>query len=200
MATTPPTAAAGEPRRLDLDHQDHYDFGALYGLFEASLSDPADDDGFFSVLAEGQAEVGRTAPFYRVEYATRPEYGRRAADGSDFFRYDHGHPPEGATRWLINTMGVSQTVNELPASVRPFVEVSHNRVQHHRGPDHLEPTALFGHDSFWSVTVGVRLFLGGGPMRMGTYGVLDDMSAGMRATHGHAPEHHDHGDEEHHHP
>lgn len=92
-------------------------------------------------------------------------------------------------------MGISQTVGELPASFRPFLELSHNRVWHERGPAHLQPDQLFGESSFWSVTVGARLFLGGGPMRMGTYGVLDDMTAGMRAV----PEPHSPGDHDDHH-
>ena len=44
----------------------------------------------------------------------------------------------------------------------------------------IDPDALFGTDRFVSVTAGFRLFLGGGPMRMGSYGVLDDMTT----THG----------------
>lgn len=41
--------------------------------------------------------------------------------------------------------------------------------------------ALFGDDRFWGISLGVRLFLGSaGPMRMGSYGVLDDMTSNHR--------------------
>jgi hypothetical protein len=40
---------------------------------------------------------------------------------------------------------------------------------------------LFGDDRFWGISLGVRLFLGSaGPMRMGSYGVLDDMTSNHR--------------------
>jgi hypothetical protein len=35
---------------------------------------------------------------------------------------------------------------------------------------------LFGTTRFFSLTAGARLYFGGGPMRMGSYGVLDAMS------------------------
>jgi hypothetical protein len=38
-------------------------------------------------------------------------------------------------------------------------------------PEEANPRALFGGARFWSVSAGVRLFLGSaGPMRMGSYG------------------------------
>jgi hypothetical protein len=39
---------------------------------------------------------------------------------------------------------------------------------------------LFGGTGFWAFSAGMRIFLGGGPMRMGTYGVLDPMTDAMR--------------------
>jgi hypothetical protein len=79
-----------------------------------------------------------------------------------------------------------------PLSLRPFVEAQHNRVWEERG--NANPRELFGRASFWSLSAGVRVFLGGGPMRMGAYGVLDPMSAAMRP--GQAP---DSGAQQHHH-
>ena len=185
---------------VSLRHDGMHDFGSLYGLFEASVSDPAHGDGYFSVLAEGQADLSGSAPFYRVEYATRPEYERRGDVGDDFFRYDHGQPAQGATRWLINTVGFSQSVTDLPLSVRPFVELSHHQVWNERGDVQVQD--LFHDDRFWSITVGARVFLGGGTMRMGTYGVLDDMTAGMRSMdhmdHMDHPDDHDEQDHDHH--
>ncbi|MEX2570965.1 MAG: hypothetical protein WD737_06645 [Gemmatimonadota bacterium] len=162
-----------------LRHEAAYGFGHLYGLVEASTSDPDGEEGYFSLLGETQLGLGaesRHRPFYRVEYATRPEYEREQADGSDFFRYDHDDHAIGATRWLINTAGYGYDLTRLPVSARPFVEVSHNAIAHERGPARIAPEALLGGDSFWSFAAGVRVFLGGGPMRMGTYGVLDPMT------------------------
>jgi len=35
---------------------------------------------------------------------------------------------------------------------------------------------IFGANSFWALTLGARVILGGDPMRMGSYGVLDPMT------------------------
>ena len=139
-------------------------------------------DGYFALLGETQLGLGRDGrhrPYYPVELSTRPEYARGGAPGSDdFYRYDHGSHSRGATRWLIHSGGYGYDLTDLPLSVRPFVEVQHYRVRGERGG--VEPEALFGGDRFWSLTAGFRVFLGGGPMRMGSYGVLDPMSAAMR--------------------
>jgi hypothetical protein len=166
-----------------LRHEASYGFGRLYGMVEASTSDPEDGDGYFSVLGEMQAGIGpggRHRPYYRLEYATRPEYPREASTGDGFFRYDHDDHATGATRWLINSIGYGYDWTGLPLSARPFIEVHHSRVRHERGPEAVTPENLFGGNSFWTFSAGVRLFLGGGPMRMGTYGVLDPMTTSMR--------------------
>ena len=75
--------------------------GMLYGLAEASRSDPEDSEGYFSLLAEMRYDANRHQPYLRLEYATRPEYARMGPAGSDdFFRYDHdGHAtaPDGSS-------------------------------------------------------------------------------------------------------
>ena len=164
-------------------HERAYGLGRVYALAEASRSEPAGEArGYWSVLGETQLGLGRGTrhrPYYRVEYATRPEYERQGAPGTDgWFRYDHGAHPVGATRWLINTVGYGYDLTGFPVSLRPFVELQHNRVWNERGD--ADPRALFGEDRFWSASLGFRVFLGGGPMRMGSYGVLDPMSAAMR--------------------
>jgi hypothetical protein len=146
--------------------------GRTYGLLEASMSDPAHHDGYFSILAEGSVTRGVHIPYARVEYATRPEYPREGAPGTaDFFRYDHDDEPIGSTRWLIAVAGYGLEATSLPFSARPFVEVQWNRVSADDGG--IEPEDLFGRSSFFGLTAGFRLFLGGEPMRMGAYGVLD---------------------------
>ncbi|MBR9989277.1 MAG: hypothetical protein KFH98_05935 [Gemmatimonadetes bacterium] len=158
-------------------HERSYSFGKLYSLIEASLSDPreAGDEGYFSVLGEVQLTRGRHQPYARVEVATRPEYERDGAPGTDgFFRYDHDAHAHAATRWVITSAGYGYEATRLPYSARPFIELQHNNAANARGD--VSATELFGTTSFFSVTAGLRLFIGGGPMRMGSYGVLDAMT------------------------
>lgn len=163
-------------------HDAAYGFGRVYALVEASKSEPEAGEGHHSLLGETQVGLGSAArhqPYVRVEYATRPEYERRGAPGTPgFFRYDHAAHEIGATRWLIGTVGYGYESSGFPLSARPYVELQHNRVRTARGT--VDPRDLFGSPSFWSVSAGVRLFLGGGPMRMGSYGALDPMTASMR--------------------
>ena len=150
--------------------------GALYWLLEGSLSRPEGGEGYFSVLGEGRLEAGRHQPYARVEFATRPEYERLGAAGSDaFFRYDHDEHAIGATRWLIGTLAYAYEATGYPFSIRPFAEAQLHAVSAERGG--IEPVELYGTDRFWSLSLGARLFLGGDPMRMGAYGILDPMSA-----------------------
>jgi hypothetical protein len=86
-------------------HERLYSFGTVYGLVEASMSEPEEGDGYFSVLGETKLGFGAHQPYYRIEYATRPEYTREGAPGTqEFFRYDHDEHAIGATRWLINVL------------------------------------------------------------------------------------------------
>ncbi len=120
-----------------------------------------------------------------MELATRPEFAREGPRGEDaFFRYLHDDRPLGATRWLINAAGYSVALTALPTEVRLFGEVQHHLVRRERGPPSLEAVALFGRAGFWSGSIGLRLLLGGGPMRMGSYGVLDPMTAMEEGLHG----------------
>jgi hypothetical protein len=171
-----------ELANVALRHESAYGFGKLYALAEASRSWPRGDDGFYSILGETSIGVGKGArhqPYYRVELATRPEYAREGLPGTDaFFRYHHDAPAIGATRWLVNTVGYSYRASDPPVSVQPYVELQHNDVGRERGP--VGPHALYGASSFWNVSFGMRLFFGGGAMRMGSYGSLDPMAVMMR--------------------
>lgn len=161
-------------RNAALRHDGARSWGRTYGLVEVSDGRSVeDDDRYYSVLAEARAEVGAHQPYARVELATRPEYVR-AGEGGDFFRYDHDAHPIGATRWLIPVVGYGYTLTGYPISARPFLEAQYNRVWAERGVP--APASFLGADSFWSLSLGARVFLGGEPMRMGSYGVLDPMS------------------------
>ena len=137
--------------------------GMLYGLAEASRSDPEDAEGYFSFLAEMRYDANRHQPYLRLEYATRPEYARMGPDGSDgFFRYDHDGHATAATRWLIATAAYARQLSSHPVSLRPFLEVQYHRVRAERGnlPRGEFPGTA---SSFWVLSLGARLFLGGGP-------------------------------------
>lgn len=156
-------------------HERNHERGRMYALVEASRSDPNHGEGYFSILAEGSLAIGRHKPYARVEYATRPEYERLGAPGTDgFFRYHHDDEAIGATRWLTLTGGYGFTAVGERTSLRPYVEAQFNRVRAERGD--IQPEALFGRRQFWSVSFGTRIFVGGEAMRMGTYGVLDPMT------------------------
>jgi hypothetical protein len=148
--------------------------GHVYGLVEGSWTFLEDHDSFFSLLGEARYQTGAHQPYARVEYARRPEYTRGGTSGDDFFRYEHDEDPVGTTRWLIATAAYAYQVSGSPWGLRPFVEVQHHQARGDQGG--VSATELFGDTSFWAVSVGARIFLGGGPMRMGSYGVLDAMT------------------------
>ena len=149
--------------------------GTLYALVEASHGRPDHGAERFSVLGELAWTTGRHRPYVRFEEARRPEYARLGPSTSDaYFTYDHDDDPIGTTRWSITTFAYAVDATPGKVSVRPFVEAQHHRVRADRGG--VEPEALFGSGSFWSISLGARVFLGGGPMRMGRYGVLDAMT------------------------
>jgi hypothetical protein len=171
-----------ELANVALRHERSYGFGNLYALAEASRSWPEGGEGYYSLLGESGLALGRSArhrPYYRFELATRPEYVRHGLPGTDgYFRYHHDDTPVGATRWLVNTVGYAYSASELPVSVRPYIELQFDKVRRERGP--AGPHALYGTSSFFSLSFGMRLFFGGGSMRMGSYGLLDPMAAAMR--------------------
>lgn len=145
----------------------------LYGLLEASASYLVDHEDFFSVLAEARYDGGGHQPYARIEYASRPEYEREGTSGDAFFRYHDHEDPLGSTRWLITTAAYAYELTPAPWSIRPFVEVQYHQVRGDRGT--VSATDLYGTTSFWALSAGARIFLIGGPMRMGSYGVLDPM-------------------------
>ena len=158
-----------------LRHEGDHGPSHLYSLVEASFSDPNHGAGHLSILAEGSLQTARHKPYARVEFATRPEYARQGPPGTDgFFRYDHDDHPIGSTRWVIVSAGYGLTVSTLPFGIRPFVEGQFNAVSNNSGS--MIPSVMYGRTSFWTMSAGFRVFLGGDPMRMGAYGVLDPMT------------------------
>jgi hypothetical protein len=157
-------------------HEKKHDFGQFYALMEASASDPEFTAGFFSLLAEARLARGSHQPYARLEYASRPEFVRDGSPATTgFFRYDHHDIPIGATRWFIATAGYGFEATRTPYSIRPFMEAQYNVVRPDRGG--ISPESLYGRSNFRTASLGLRIFLGGEPMRMGTYGVLDPMTA-----------------------
>jgi hypothetical protein len=77
--------------------------------------------------------------------------------------------------------GYSLLVTRGMLSLRPFIDAQFHHVALERGPATVSPNAVFRADAFWSFSLGARLFLGGGAMRMGAYGVLDPMTTMNRA-------------------
>lgn len=159
-----------------------HEAGGVYALAEASRSwGEGFHGGLFSVLGEARVRRGDHAPYARLEWARRPEYARRGGAGSDeFYRYDPRAVAIGTTRWIIATAGWAWRAGAGPALIRPFLEGRWWTVAEDRG--FIDPDALYGAGSAWGLSVGVRLSLGGGPMRMGTYGVLDPMTVSSSPT------------------
>lgn len=164
---------------------------STYAMLEASHSDPEEGDGYWAILAEGQLRTGIHKPYARVEWSTRPEYHRLGLPGTpEFFRYDHDTHTDGASRWVIATVGYGLEGAASRVSTRPFVELQYHRVSRERGD--VDPMTLFGRDAFWSVSTGFRIYWGGSGMRMGRYGALalpsaTPASAGMAAHAHHTP-------------
>ena len=140
---------------------------------------PADTARADTTHAAHRLELGRHRPYYRIEYATRPEYEREGLPGTEgFYRYDHDSRAIGASRWEIHSLGYETEARGAGLITRPFVEVQYNRVENERGD--FSPVQAFGDDRFWSLSAGFKLFLGSDSMRMGNYGVLDPMTTAMR--------------------
>ncbi len=148
--------------------------GRLYGLAEWSRSFPRESDGLWSVLGEAKWMVDRHEPYVRFERSIRPEYVRDSPMGAGFFRYDHDAEPVGATSWSIATVGYGFTLTRGTASIRPYVEAQLFGFDSERGDARL--TALLDDKRAYGLSFGARILVGGDPMRMGTYGVLDSMS------------------------
>ena len=145
--------------------------GVLYALAEwAESSESAEFFDFSSVLAEA-AWTGRGhRVHYRFEQTERPEELRTL----DPFRTVRPHTDNSilaTTRWTVHTAGYG--VELLPAHSRlriaPAIEASFGRVESET-PVSFDPAAFYGRDTFWTLSLGVRLGWGARLHRMGRYG------------------------------
>jgi hypothetical protein len=140
-----------------------------YALVEWARTSEA--GGFFvfsSLLAEGAWSAGRHRLHYRFERTERPEEQRT----SDFrsLRPHLENSILGITRWTIHTAGYSApSLARKGVAVQPLVEISLGRIAK-VGGGLFDVRQLYGKESFWSWTVGVRVGFGGGTHRMGRYG------------------------------
>jgi hypothetical protein len=143
----------------------------LYALAEwARTSEAGGVFIFNSVLAETAVTVGQNRPYVRVERTERPEEMRTL----DLFRSARPHLDNsilGITRWTVYTGGYALLVAAPARSfeLRPFAEASFGRIATTIGV--FAPAALYGRDTFWSASLGVRVGWGMAGHRMGRYGV-----------------------------
>ena len=148
----------------------------LYGLLEwARTSEAQGALVFHSVLFETALATGRHQPYYRFERTERPEESR-VLDSFRTVRPLLDNSILGISRWSIHTMGYQVRLGE-PArrlALEPFVEVSLGRISTVAG-GLFDAAAVYGRDTFRSVSVGLRLDWGMRGHRMGHYGVPMDM-------------------------
>lgn len=156
----------------------------VYGLVEWARTSEA--DGFFvfhSFLAEGSGDWGRNRLYYRFERTERPEEERTLSP----FRSLRPHFENsilGITRWSIHTGGYAFHLAYPPARLDlwPLFELSFGQIRE-VGAGLFDPKTFYGKNSFWTVSIGVRLNLGMPLHRMGRYGVAQDTADGMGMEH-----------------
>ncbi|CAN5710224.1 hypothetical protein BH24GEM1_BH24GEM1_17070 [soil metagenome] len=140
-----------------------------YALVEwARTSEAAGFFVFSSLLAEGAWVGGRHRLHYRFERTERPEEQRVSA-----FRSLRPHLENsilGITRWTTHTAGYSApSLERKGIAVQPIAEISLGRVAK-IGGGLFDLRQLYGRETFWTWTLGVRVGFGGGTHRMGRYG------------------------------
>jgi hypothetical protein len=143
----------------------------VYAMIEYARTEEA--SGFFqyhSWLGEAQVQKSRHRAYYRFERTERPEEARLI----DPFRTQRPHLDNsilGISRWTVNTGGYGFTLIRTRSglNIEPFVEFSRSRVKALSGL--FDPQTLFGDDTIWSGSVGVRMVWRMLGHRMGRYGV-----------------------------
>jgi len=154
----------------------------VYALIEWARTSEA--EGFFvfrSFLAEGAWTAGRSRLHYRFERTERPEE-ERTLDPFRSVRPHFENSIHGTTRWTIHTLGYGLRLGPPGLGARPFVEVSYGRMAD-VGGGVFDTRRFYGRDSFWSLSLGVRLNPGMPMHRMGRYGVALDTAGLMEKGH-----------------
>ncbi|HUK22753.1 MAG TPA: hypothetical protein VLV45_14515 [Gemmatimonadales bacterium] len=144
----------------------------VYGMAEwARTSESAGALVYYTVLVEGAVTVGRHQPYYRFERTDRPEDIRTFDDPFRTVRPHLDNSVLGITRWSVHTIGYAILVTPRTArfEARPLVEFSGGSIKTISGL--FDPVAVYGRDTFWTLSVGLRLGWGMTGHRMGHYGV-----------------------------
>lgn len=145
--------------------------GRAYGLVEWARTEEGNVFAYHSVLAEGALDGRVLGLAYRFERTERPEE-QRAGEPFRTVRPQLDNSVLGQSRWSIHTVALDAVLTDDWPGLRvaPFVEVSAGRVTS-LTPASFDPIAIYGRDTFWSITAGVRIGLGMRLHRMGRYGV-----------------------------
>jgi hypothetical protein len=157
-----------------------------YALIEwAHTTEAGGAFDFSSVLAEGEVRRGSHRGYARLERTERPEEERFV----DPFRSLRPHLDDailGITRWTVVTVGYGFRLRPGPLGIvtEPIAEISAGSVVETTGSI-FDPAAFYGRDSFWSLTLAVRVSRGLERHRMGRYGVSP--APGPAADAGHGP-------------
>jgi hypothetical protein len=144
--------------------------GRLYALAEWARTEEAGFFTFTSLLGEAQWTFRVHRAYFQLERTERPEEERT----TDPFRSLRPHLENsilGTTRWSVATAGYGRSVGILRGRVRlePMIEATYARVTD-IGGGLFSSQSLYGRETFWSLTTGVRLATGA-MHRMGRYGV-----------------------------
>jgi len=148
----------------------------VYGLVEwARTSEAQGAFVFHTVLFETAFTTGRHQPYYRFERTERPE-DVRTFDPFRTVRPLVDNSILGISRWSIHTLGYGARLGALTGrlALQPFVEISLGTIAT-VGGGLFDPAALYGRDSFRSVSAGLRIDWGMRGHRMGHYGAPMEM-------------------------
>jgi hypothetical protein len=159
----------------------------VYALVEwARTAEGQDAFVFSSVLAEAALNAGRHRFGYRFERTTRPEEERLF---DDLFRSPRPHLDDnivGITRWVLHTLHYEARFAPVrPLGLAPFVELTVGTVQD-RAQGVFVARDFYGTSDVRSLTLGLRVDLGGAMPRMGRYGVMVEPIHQSAAVGGHS--------------
>lgn len=124
---------------------------------------------FHTVLAEAAWRAGPWRAAVRFENSDRPEEERL----TDLFRTVRPATDNSilsTTRWTSYGVQLSRTVTPGALRAEPLLEISRLRPRANQQPAVVEPVALYGSASLWSLSLGMRTTFGLRHTHMGRYG------------------------------